>query len=96
LREARTKPQESYLAGVVYSTCRVDLSRSPEPGRYTGDGIDGGAVPEETKEGTKEPTRSRASSKTPDLGRMQQTSLAISAARTHGGGGANRNDSSIQ
>ena len=36
LREARTKAQESYLSGVVYSTCRVDLSRYPEPGRYNG------------------------------------------------------------
>jgi len=35
LREARTKAQESYLAGVVYSKCRVDLSRYPGPGRYT-------------------------------------------------------------
>ena len=34
--EARTKAQESYLAGVVYSTCRVDLSRSAGPGRYSG------------------------------------------------------------
>ena len=35
LREARTKAQESYLSGVVYSTCRVDLRRYPGPGRYT-------------------------------------------------------------
>ena len=35
LREARTKAQESYLAGVIYSTCRVDLSRYPGSGRYT-------------------------------------------------------------
>jgi len=34
LHEARTKAQESYLAGVVYSTYRVDLSRYPGPGRY--------------------------------------------------------------
>ena len=34
LREARTKAQESYLAGVVYSTCRVNLSRYPGAGRY--------------------------------------------------------------
>jgi len=26
LREARTKAQERYLAGVVYSNCRVDLT----------------------------------------------------------------------
>ena len=36
LREARTKVQGSYLAGVIYSTCRVDLSRYPGPGRYSG------------------------------------------------------------
>ena len=36
LREARTKAQESYLASVVYSMCRVDLSRYPEPGCYIG------------------------------------------------------------
>src|SRR6185437_671799 len=36
LREARTKAQESYLAGVVYSKCRVDLSRYLGPGRYRG------------------------------------------------------------
>ena len=35
MREARTKAQESYLAGVIYSTCRVDLSRYPGSGRYT-------------------------------------------------------------
>ena len=35
LREARTKAQVSYLAGAVYSTCRVDLSRYPGQGRYT-------------------------------------------------------------
>ena len=34
LREARTKAQKSYLAGVVYSTSRVDLSRYPGSGRY--------------------------------------------------------------
>ena len=34
LREARTKAQENYLAGVVYSKCRVDLSRYPGLGRY--------------------------------------------------------------
>jgi len=28
--------QENYLAGVVYSTCRIDLSHSPGPGRYSG------------------------------------------------------------
>jgi len=33
LREARTKAQESYLAGVVYSTCRVNLSRYTGPCR---------------------------------------------------------------
>ena len=37
MREARTKAPESYLAGVVYSTCRVDLSRFPGPGRYIND-----------------------------------------------------------
>ena len=31
-----TKAQESYLAGVFYSMCRVDLSRYPGPGRYRG------------------------------------------------------------
>ena len=36
LREARTKAQENYLAGVVYSQCRVDLSCYLEPGRYRG------------------------------------------------------------
>ena len=36
MREARTKAQESYLVGVVYSTCRVDLSRYPGSGRYRG------------------------------------------------------------
>jgi len=35
LRETRTKAQESYLAGVIYSTCRVDLNRYPGSGRYT-------------------------------------------------------------
>ena len=30
------KAQESYLAGVVYLTCRVNLSRSPGPDRYMG------------------------------------------------------------
>ena len=30
------KAQESYLAGVIYSTCRVDLSRYPGSGRYSG------------------------------------------------------------
>ena len=34
LREARTKAQESYLVGVVYSTCRVDLNRYLGSGRY--------------------------------------------------------------
>ena len=34
LREARTKAQESYLVGVIYSTCRVDLSCYPESGHY--------------------------------------------------------------
>jgi hypothetical protein len=29
------KAQESYLAGEIYSTCRVDLSRYFGPGRYT-------------------------------------------------------------
>ena len=36
MREARTKEKESYLAGVVYSICRVDLSRYPGPGYYRG------------------------------------------------------------
>ena len=31
-----TKVQESYLTGLVYSTCRVDLSRYPGPGRNRG------------------------------------------------------------
>ena len=39
LREARTKAQESYLAGVIYSTCRVDLNRYPRVGRYSQDTI---------------------------------------------------------
>jgi hypothetical protein len=34
LREARTKAQENYLAGVIYSTCRVDLSRYSGLGHY--------------------------------------------------------------
>ena len=34
LREVRTKAQKSYLAGVVYSKYRVDLSRYPGPDRY--------------------------------------------------------------
>ena len=29
------KAQESYLAGVVYSKCRVDLSRYPGLGHYS-------------------------------------------------------------
>ena len=29
------KAQERYLTGVVYSMCRVDLSRYPGPGRYS-------------------------------------------------------------
>ena len=44
LRETRTKAQESYLAGVVYSKCRVDLNRYPGPGRYKSL-LDGGAFP---------------------------------------------------
>ena len=31
LRETRTKAQESYLAGVIYSKYRVDLNRYPGP-----------------------------------------------------------------
>ena len=33
---AGMKAQESYLAGVIYSTCRVDLIRYPGSGRYSG------------------------------------------------------------
>ena len=38
LLETMTKAQKSYLAGVVYSTYIVDLSRYPGPGRYM-DGV---------------------------------------------------------
>ena len=34
MREAMTKAQESYLAGVVYSKYRVDLNRYFGPGHY--------------------------------------------------------------